>query len=784
MRRPLAFFCSLIVIFITLLVLTGVLPLHRNVTLPEDGETVTVTGTVEEIYEKYIVIKTDRVKLMIRFSQMPDVHMGEFVKVQGRFALFSHAMNPGQFDAYEYYTGKGYAGSIRQGSLLERGGRSAPVSDALRRIRLLMKSRIYKVCPEREAPVMCDLLLGDREGIDEGVKELFRDNGIAHILSISGLHISILGMGCFELLRKLKQRHIPAAFVSSAVLTLYLVMTGMSVSATRAVGMFVIRMFAYPAKRTADPLTSLSLMAAMVLIISPGDVKNVSFLLSYGAALGIYTFLPAMDSIFFSGEKKERFYVEATPGNRVGEMVSKLGKGTLHSLVASMGITLFTLPVQLYFYYRVCIYAPVLNLLILPCMSVLVLCGIVMLIPGMGILGKVCCLLLKVFEILCRVSEKLPHHTWNPGRPGMMWIVFYYAMLLMLLSLGRLISAYRCGYILRMLPYFDSKGKRRIDAVNSLAAITDRGRIRPALVFAVSCCCIMLFLLRFPLPAENSFTQLYVGQGNCNVTVTDAGEIYVFDAGSTSEKEVGKYIILPFLRYEGMDRIDAIFISHSDEDHMNGCLELIENRSDWGLEIGEVFITPQMARDGTENTAELIRACRAAGVMVKVISAGDEWNSGSTHFTCLHPDESYVPEDPNSGSMCILAEFERRRNAPVNAVEHADALTVLIPGDVQGSGEEALTYALGEALAGRRLDIYITAHHGSSGSTTEEFLAAAHPRLAINSAGLGNRYGHPSPETLVRLEAAGCTYLTTYETGAVIIRFADREIIMTSYREE
>ena len=815
MRRPLAFVCSLVVIFISVLVYVGALPVKRNLSLPDDGKYVTVTGRAEEINEKYIVIKateitrdasrhTDEmpipgnVKLLVYFSDSiapENIRLGETLTLTGRIEPFSHAMNPGQFDAYDYYTVKGYDAKLTDAGISIRDGKCAPVREVLRQLRLKMKERIYKVCPEKEASVLSDLLLGDKEGIDKEIKELYQNNGIAHILSISGLHISILGMGCFSLLRKLKCRHIPAALASAGILVLYLIMTGASVSATRAVGMFVIRMFSFPAKRTEDPLTSLSLMAAIVLILDPGSIRNVSFLLSYGAALGIYTFLPSVNALVFNGKEKQRFYEDDTLKKRLKDLSHKITAATLHSLVWSFGITLFTLPVQLYFFYRVSIYAVFLNLLILPCMSLLVFSGMILMVPGLGIAGKLSCFLLNLFEFLCRCAEKLPHHTWNPGRPGKAFIVIYYFIVTLLIIAGRMIIASRKGYILRMLPYFSRKGKRRIRKADELTQKTDNGGVRPALILIAACTALMLFLIRFPLPVRNSCTQLYVGQGNCNVMITDAGEVYIFDGGSSSEKNTGQYIILPFLRYSGLSRIDGIFISHSDEDHINGLLELIENAGCWNLGISGVYITPQMRDDGSENTEHLISSCTAAGVPVTCIRAGDTWQSGDTHFTCLHPVQNYIPEDPNAGSMCILAEFHVHTapTAHVTSTHIASAsgkhqtlssgFTLLIPGDVQKSGETALTQAISTALNGRRLDVYITAHHGSSGSTTEDFLNAAHPRLAINSAGLDNRYGHPHPETLARLENAGCTYLTTYETGAVTLTFTEAEVKIQTYKQ-
>ena len=107
--------------------------------------------------------------------------------------------------------------------------------------------------------------------------------------------------------------------------------------------------------------------------------------------------------------------------------------------------------------------------------------------------------------------------------------------------------------------------------------------------------------------------------------------------------------------------------------------------------------------------------------------------------------------------------------------------TVLIPGDVQESGENELTQAVASALNASPLDGYITAHHGSSGTTTEDFLDACRPRLAINSAGLNNSYGHPHPETLARLDNSGCAYLTTYETGAVTLVFTETDIQIQTF---
>ena len=789
MRRPLAFYCALVFIFVFLLCLLGVLPFKRSPNLPEDGEYVTAEGCTEKIIGKYILFEGDvnapdglypDVRLLVSFGDDNEyVNLGENIVLEGKIRHFSHAMNPGQFDAESYYTSKGGDAFLRDATLINRDGGRYVIREGLRRLRSTLEKRLYDICPEKEASVLCDLLLGDKEGIDEKTEELYKNNGIAHILSISGLHISILGMGLFRLLRKGGMMQIPAAMVSALVLILYGMMTGMSVSATRAIGMFVIRMFAYPAKRTQDPVTSLMLMAAVVSVINPGNVTSAGFLLSYGAAFGMIVFLPAFEAVAAS-VRPLQMPSDRSRLQNIKSRAAGLWEALRRALRASFAVTLFTLPVQLYFFYKVSPWCIFLNLLILPCMSLLVFCAMVSLIPGLGICASVSCILLDFFEILCRGAEKLPFHTYCPGRPGRLWIVIYYALILMITLYGYLILEVRKRGLAEYGIFFDKRGVMGLRRLEKMVRGADGGPARLHLLIISS---LLLILTAFPLPAPNTFTQLYVGQGNCNVTVTDAREVYIFDGGSSSEKSVGEYTILPYLRYMGLCDIDAVFISHSDTDHISGVLELIEKGTEWGVAIDAVYITRQMEEDGTENTMNLLRACEAAGVNVHTLNAGAEWNSGKTHFTCLHPAPDYIPEDPNSGSMCILAEFGK--------------YTLLFPGDVQGSGEDALTETFADMLklrnedmhqkddtgGSRRLDVYVTAHHGSAGTTTSEFLDTARPRLAINSAGLNNRYGHPAPETLARLKESGTAYLTLYETGAATIDLSGRDMKITKFCE-
>ena len=473
MRRPLFMACLCLVIVLAIgRILTGADTGDAGV-LPPDGSPVRITGRIDTRTSETIILKSISIiqndlkysysgKLQCELTNTQEVQslrLGQHIVLEGVFSHFDAATNHGEFDVRAYSAGKGIGGRVRKAQVLAAEEDYSFLREKLFAFRRRLHDRLAKVFPEKEASVMQTLLLGEKEELDAEVKALYQRNGIAHILSISGLHITLLGMGCYRLLKRLGAPVRVAAAGGAMTLLLYGMMVGMSVSASRAIGMYLLQMLGIFVGRTYDMLTGVGLLAALLVLQQPERLGDVSFLMSFGAVLGICLLTP----VFAGDGREDNVGVETASGvvaglltvtdilgdsvyernkyregwrkvvyERLWRMVSALKSG----FAASAGVILFTLPIQLWFFYEIPVYSVLLNLLVLPFMSVVMAGGILSLIPGLGIAGTVDCLILWWYEWICERFGELPGAVWCVGRPAKWQMIVYYSGLFVLI-IGR-----------------------------------------------------------------------------------------------------------------------------------------------------------------------------------------------------------------------------------------------------------------------------------------------------------------------------------------------------------
>ena len=896
MRRPLFMACLCLVIVITIMkILTGA-GTGGDAVLPPDGSPVRITGRIDTRTSEVIILQCISLihkdqtysysgKLQCELDNMKtamitagavtgeeeSLKIGQQIILEGTFSHFATATNPGEFDVQRYYAAKGIGGRVRQSQILAVGEKYSFLREKLYGFRQVLHDRLAEVFPAKEASVMQTLLLGEKEELDAEVKALYQKNGIAHILSISGLHITLLGMGVYRLLKRLGLPVRAAAVGGAMLLLIYGVMVGMSVSASRAIGMYLLQMLGIFVGRTYDMLTGLGLMALLLVLQEPERLCDVSFLMSFGAVLGICILTPVL-----SGDGRERdadeelevkgisawlrtvadiFGDSAYERNKYREGWRKVAYEGIQRMVstvkggfaASVGVILFTLPVQLWFFYEIPVYSVLLNLLVLPFMSVVVAGGILSLIPGLGLVGTVDCLILWWYEWVCGRFEELPGAIWCVGRPEVWQIICYYVGILLLVFGREYVEAWKKRgtygegnvpgdrqHFARTLWCLITRGadesirNRKKDCNGEMIQHSDRrfgicstgvqnalAKFRCAwqgamtymnrvqhLIAVVMILGLLIGLLTGNFDCGSRVTFLDVGQGDGIVVETGQGA-YLFDCGSTSRKNIGEYVLKPYLKSRGIRSLRGVFVSHPDEDHMNGVIELLENGADWGIVVEQLFLPAIAEGKRTESFVTLLAAAEAAEVPVSYIKCGDEIRDSQLRLLCLHPEENTTLADANAYSECFYVEVfakkmkqeaidDRKANdaSGGSAIEGSGEngsfagnserkdfrvndgkINILLTGDVEGEGERQLMQELQEQRGQRafRVDILKVAHHGSGYSTGTEFLAAASPATAIISCGRNNSYGHPHAETLQRLEDARVPWYGTMDYGALIV---------------
>ncbi len=756
-KRPLSVGCLVVVILICIVTF---LSRKEPWNCPElEGQTVIVQG---RIYQKEVKTQGGQDKTVVYLKQVsfaeakppdiedaenilcyleegvPEPEIGSRVILKGTLKNFQQPTNPGQFNAPFYYQILRISFRLDQAEIQVKSDKFYKIAEGLYQLRRKAGSKMDVLLPEQEASVMKTMLLGEKGILDEEIKGLYQRNGIAHILAISGLHISMIGMGLYQLLRKAGLKIKPGAVLASVVILLYGMMTGFAVSAIRAIIMFLFQMLAQILGRTYDRITALAVAAVLVLVEQPLYLFHSGFQFSFLCVLGISMILPVLGNV-----RKGRKLLEG---------------------IALMAVTL---PIYLGVFYQIPVYSMFLNFIVLPMMSILMGAGIVMTLvaflwTGLGIPAAwLVTGILMVYEKLALFTEQLPHHYWTPGCPAKWQLAVYVAVLIVIAGWGRT----KRKAVLYQKDCIHRRGSCWKGIVQE-GLPCHGGKWISTYGIPVGICWGLILLgaviLTWRFRPELQVTFLDVGQGDCIFLQTEDGTSYLTDGGSSSVSKVGKYRMIPFLKYKGASQLKAVFVSHADSDHCNGIAELLGQAELEGIRV-ENLVLPDLSDEcRSEGYEELVDLAGQNGIAVQYLHEGQQFQDSELFFQCLHPSKGYRAEDINETSMVLLVTYRE--------------FSMLLTGDVQGAGEEHLTQELqawkkpgATEHAETELTILKVAHHGSKNSTSEEFLKAANPKLAIISCGEGNRYGHPHEETLERLEKADVPWFCTKDYGAITV---------------
>lgn len=697
------------------------------------GTNIYLKGVEVENGEKSVSVK----RIFVNTEKIPNVKIGNIIKVRGKLRQFEEAANKGNFDSRKYYLSLGFYGKIEAGTIEVINSEYSGIRQGLYELRMEIIERLEKLCSDNKGifsiinnknGIIGAIILGDKTDLDSDIKELYSVSGIAHILAISGLHISFIGMAIYRLLRR-RFRFLFSAAVSIPVVLSFGIMSGFGISTIRAIIMFILKIIGEVLGRKYDAITAISLAGLVLLVQNPFVVCNSGFQMSFGAIIAIVLILPIVEEILNTDNK------------------------IIKVLSANFTISLVMNPILAWNYYELPTFSFLLNIVVVPLMSVVIVSSIVGIFCSciMFGFGKVVifpgCGILELYTFLCNIINKSSVASIVVGQPKVTIIIVYYAILLVVLfGLKNIRTKYtraekerniikkETGLVLEK----KAKKERRIKGQNV--------KLRLACIAGF----LLLNYLIYYIPNPGFYiTFINVGQGDGILIHGDNGTKVMVDGGSTSEKQVAKNCIVPYLKAEGIGTIDYSIITHTDKDHISGILEILENNNSNRIRIKNLVMPDINMKDDTYN--ELIEKAKLKKINVLYIKKGDTLSLGKTKIKCIYPETTTTASDKND--YCTVLSVKNKTSK------------ILLTGDISKEIEEKIKDDIEENYT-----VLKVAHHGSNYSSSEKFLKKVNPKYSIISVGKNNSYGHPGNETMERLRKQGGVIYRTDEKGGITIR--------------
>jgi len=587
---------------------------------------------------------------------------------------------------------------------------------------------LTRVLPEPEAGLAAGILIGLRDRVDRSVAAAFTTAGVSHIVAISGWNIAIVAAAIAAVAGRLGRRR--RTVVTAAAIVAYIAFAGASPSVLRAGAMAGVVLLARETGRAGRAAAALGWAVALLLLVDPGLIGDAGFQLSTLATGGLIAWATPLT------ERLDRW-----TGGRLPRWLSE-------SLGVSLAAQAATLPIVLVSFGRLAVIAPAVNLLVVPLVAPAMAAGLVALLGGalvaVGAPAAVGMVLAAPGWVALRVIIGIVDIA--AGIP--MASVSFEPATGALLGFGSALLAAGIMAVRR-------RRGRRVDVPGLDRSRPTAANPRPMSMRLASASLVVAVAVAGAVaitrPAGVArVTVLDVGQGDAILVEGSHGGRLLVDGGPDPDRllvELDRRIP-PWDR-----RIDVVVLSHPHEDHVAGLALLLDRYR------VERVLEPGMRGPGPGYAAWLERVGRPGRAVHASIAAGDRLSVDEIGLSVLWPIRGQVPAEPsdtgtgiNNVSVVLLGSIGDRR--------------FLLAGDVE---EEVDPTLLGVGLP--RLDLLKVAHHGSRTATTEEFVSAVRPRVAVASAGAGNPYGHPARATLERLSVAGARVFRTDRDGSVTVAF-------------
>jgi competence protein ComEC len=659
-------------------------------------------------------------------ARAADWRAGRLLELRATFRRPARYLNDGvaDFERQLALDGTTLFGSVKSALLVDIVRRGSAFQEWAARVRARVRTAVGRWVAPHDAmagAIVTAVLIGDRTGLSADVTDRLQRAGTYHVIAISGGNIAVLAGLSFGVLALAGLPARPRALVTIVVLVLYAQVAAAGPSVWRATTMAVVYLSARLLEHRTAPWQATMLAAALMAVVSPLDVRNVGFILTFGAT----------GALLESASRMHTLYARLHP-----QTLPAIVRWVAASVAASIAVEIALMPVAAQSFSRVTLAGPLLNLVAVPLMAVAQVAGM----AAVGVdpwpafarpVGWLAAVGASGITESARLVDAAPEFSWRVPPPGAPLLAIYYGALIAGLC-ARRARLRLCAFAVLAFAFLSVLG---------LAAPRDA-------------------------PPVHGFrlTMFDVGQGEAMLFESGRSRLQIDGGGApfgSGSFDIGARVVAPALWARGVTTLEALLVTHGDPDHMGGAaalLDVFHPRRLW-----EGIVVPRH-----EPSRSLRERAMAAGVEPQLRRAGESFRLGDVRVRVLHPPE---PD----------WERPRVRNDDSVVLEvSCGEVAVLLTGDVSAEVERGLI----EQLSPARIRILKVGHHGSRTSSSSPLLESLRPQIALISAGRGNTFGHPAPEVIERLESIGARIYRADRDGQITLESDCRDVVVRTFNEK